>query len=216
MPPKPLFHSESLRSSVIAAVMLTVLVASMAMSYVLVEQRRARWTLPTLSPMSVGDMQISVPQGWQPVKPPPTAKHLRSPVLFRDPKQPDRQVLVAVLPGEARNPIAAFNTAWHGTLSGQPLQQIASPFQNDDGSIVGLQEYVISAADRRISHHVLAVCTHDGRRYWCVHLSEPTVSNTPPSPRAHQYLVRLANAICFSVPSHEPEPVPHTTDSNES
>ena len=217
MPPKPLVQSESRRRNVIAVVMLSVFVSSLAMSFALVEHRKTWWVAPTLSPAAVGAAVFALPDQWQEAAPPRHMQWLQSVHLLSDSARVQRQVMVAAVP---------LQDAWQPELLMGMLRKIlitdrnmppfvpvhSEPFRLANST--GLVATATTMRNQVLIQHVIAIYTPDGRHYWCVHVTETLRPGSRPTVQLINYQLDLVNAICQSASFTPPQPQPDDSETH--
>lgn len=184
----PLIQSEGRRHLVIAVVMLALLALAATVAWAFVHSRSAAG--PTeYQPSQLGDLRFTVPSHW--IEPPDTDAPPGISPLYQavDPASPGRSLRIGALPSlPTSSPLRA-------TLVAEDLldatagagQQRTSRVRIRNGPLMGLlSDWEQTSPDEVRTHHMLAVFSHDGQRYWFIALTSVLLADSPRNRRLVQ------------------------------
>ena len=165
VPPKPVFQNEATRRSVIAAVMLVLLLASISLAYLTTIARR----------IEVDGLVVSIPRRWKNAKPPSSLRGVVGDiaVYYSDVIRSPSLIIASLKSGNLRSLDAAFALSM-GALGIGPWERGS----NASLRLGNLRTRLFTGGRvirRRgqdfLRLNMLAVVTEDDRRYWMIYLS---------------------------------------------
>ena len=173
-------QSDSIRSAIIAGVMISVLAGSLALAYALTVAHREPWAidydhdLPARL-VQFDDLHLMVPLQFEQAHTANPFTGLSATAVFVDGSAPSRRMLAASVRGSVpRAPKEVLNETVNTLLTNETLQKL-QPWQPAESFRVnemrGAWFAGVHPAEQGEQVHLMTVLTGDGRQYWLIYLS---------------------------------------------
>jgi hypothetical protein len=194
MPHPPLIASATVRSVVMTAVMLLVLLVALGAASLLSSNRG-------MDLRRVGSLELLVPSQWEQAadtQQPSSALEVYG--VFTN-NTGARRLTVGLLPvGSGRTPTEALALGWMFLLGDQEYSTLEHQIDHSEfraGTWIGVIATGISVVDQSNSVHIAATMTEDGRRYWvlCMSMRRWDTSQRAVLLHARRQLIDICSAL---------------------